>query len=485
MGSLPSSPFPVLDDPQPDNTSLPAFMVSTTRGFLPRMHPIAVLPSDFDVLESLLQRMPIKTLSGQPGLLAHGTLGDAVVAELPDLTACVDKYKDNLPLMNALYRDYSFLASAYLLEPCHLRFVRGEEYGLARDVLPANVARPLSRCAELCTFKPFMEYAGSYALFNHAPSHPHLPLTHPSQSLRLIRAFEHGLDPSSSEAGFILTHVEMASHSGDLVRAVLALLSTPSRAEANTALEDVVGAMRKINDVMETMWRRSKPAEYTGFRTFIFGVKGQGMFPRGVVYEGVGEKGESVSYRGESGANDSIIPLLDNLVALPLPETPLTRILHDFRSYRPENHREFLNWVGERSLQVGLKGWVLGLGEDLHKDGEEVRRSRRLWLGVLDQIREFRWRHWCFAREYILKRTAHPTATGGSPIVTWLPNQLSAVLLEMEGVWEGVKLVEGGKGGRDTVTEEMMELVGRQREMLEKEVKKWCEERGCLEQNAE
>lgn len=141
-----------------------------------------------------------------------------------------------------------------------------------------------------------MEYAGSYALFNYSPSHPHLSLTHPSQSLCLIRAFEHGLDPSSSEAGFILTHVEMASHSGDLVRAVLALLSTPSRVEANAALEDVVGAMRKINGVMETMWGRSKPAEYTGFRTFIFGVKGQGMFPRGVVYEGVGEKGESKSH---------------------------------------------------------------------------------------------------------------------------------------------------------------------------------------------
>lgn len=167
-------------------------------------------------------------------------------------------------------------------------------------------------------------------------------------------------------------------------------------------------------------------------------------------------------------------------MALPLPETPLTKILHDFRAYRPENHREFLKWVGDTSLDVGLKGWVLGLeGEG----DEEVTRSRRLWLGVLDQIREFRWRHWCFAREYILKRTAHPTATGGSPIVTWLPNQLSAVLVEMEGVWEEVKRVERERGGKDTVTEEMMELVGRQRETLQKEVRKWCEERGCLAQD--
>jgi indoleamine 2,3-dioxygenase len=150
MGSLDvTAHFPVLEDPQPDNMSLPAFMVSTQRGFLPRMDPIATLPSDFDIVESILQRMPVKTKDGSPGLLASGKLGDVITAELPDLTSAVDKYKHNLPLMNALYRDYSFLASAYLLEPCHQRFLRGEPYGLGRQVLPSNIARPIARCAEL------------------------------------------------------------------------------------------------------------------------------------------------------------------------------------------------------------------------------------------------------------------------------------------------------------------------------------------------
>jgi hypothetical protein len=40
-----------------------------------------------------------------------------------------------------------------------------------------------------------------------------------------------------------------------------------------------------------------------------------------------------------------------------------------------------------------------------------------LYLRALNQVRDFRWRHWCFTREYILKKTTHPTATGGSPIV--------------------------------------------------------------------
>lgn len=94
---------------------------------------------------------------------------------------------------------------------------------------------------------------------------------------------------------------------------------------------------------------------------------------------------------------------------------------------------------------------------------------------ILDQVREFRWRHWCFAREYILKRTSHPTATGGSPIVTWLPNQLSAVLAEMDGLYGGWG---GEAGGLGEECEDIMDLVRRQKEGLGKEVRKYCEERG-------
>lgn len=150
MGSLDvSAPFYVLRDTKPDDTSLPAFMVSTTRGFLPRADPVVSLPSEFAILESILTRMPVKTADGSPGLLATYTLGETVLRELPNLTDAIDKYRHDLPLMNALYRDYSFLASAYLLEPCHERHMNGEGYGLGRQTLPSNISLPVSRCAEL------------------------------------------------------------------------------------------------------------------------------------------------------------------------------------------------------------------------------------------------------------------------------------------------------------------------------------------------
>lgn len=341
-----------------------------------------------------------------------------------------------------------------------------------------------------------MEYAGSYALFNYRLEDPTLGLEY--SNLRLIRAFEHGLDPSSSEAGFVLVHVDMVKNSGPLVAGTMACLDACSAARAasiatpgtqlthrravNAGLSTVLCSLKRINAVMETMWAKSKPASYTQFRTFIFGITSQSMFPDGVVYEGVGDDdGKPQSFRGESGANDSMIPLMDNLLQIRMPDTPLTEILRDFRQYRPSNHREFLGWVSDKSKGVGFREWCLGEDDNTTTDAEvlrEVDESRKLFLMILNQVRDFRWRHWCFAREYILKRTSHPTATGGSPIVTWLPNQLQAVLAEMDRLYEGWVREHGGKERMGEECGDIMELVRRQKDTLEKEVRKYCEERG-------
>lgn len=332
-----------------------------------------------------------------------------------------------------------------------------------------------------------MEYAGSYALYNYYLADPAKGLEY--DNLRLIRAFEHGLHHDSSEAGFVLVHIDMVKNSGPLVAGVVksfeaAEKSTTSadpievRKGLNDGLNDILGAMKKINSVMETMWGKSKPTEYTSFRTFIFGITSQSMFPNGVVYEGMND-GKPMSFRGESGANDSMVPLMDNFLQVPMPETPLTEILQDFRQYRPSNHKAFLLHTKERSLELNLKTYALGLkGAPAPASEEEadlLRESRSLWLQVLNQVRDFRWRHWCFAREYILKRTSHPTATGGSPIVTWLPNQLFAVLEEM------VETNNTGKAdgkGLGKVADEVMEGALRQRDTLRKEFDKYCQERG-------
>jgi hypothetical protein len=90
-----------------------------------------------------------------------------------------------------------------------------------------------------------------------------------------------------------------------------------------------------------------------------------------------------------------------------MPSTPLTKILHEFRAYRPLPHREFLGYINSKAAELDVRNFAV-------QDTE----TTVLLLKTLNHVRSFRWRHWLFAREYIIKRTPHPTATGGSPIVT-------------------------------------------------------------------
>ena len=256
------------------------------------------------------------------------------------------------------------------------------------------------------------------------------------ENLELIRSFTGG----ASEAGFILVHVTMVSNTPGIIQGALQSLHSArndDRLGFNEGLKKYQQTMNKINREMDTMWQRSNPAHYVDFRTFIMGIKGQPMFPEGVWYED-NENGKVVKrgpwqFRGESGANDNIIPTCDNLLQLTekMPDNPLTEILRDFRSYRPVQHNKWLTFVHDYAKQVKLKEFAMA-----------DNTSRLRYLGILDEIRDFRNRHWNFTKEYIIKRTQHPVATGGSPIVTWLPNQLGATLNAMEEV---AKLIDPSK----------------------------------------
>ncbi|GAB7359325.1 hypothetical protein MBLNU230_g5976t1 [Neophaeotheca triangularis] len=458
-------------------SSLDPFTITTSNGFLPFKAPLISLPPAFDALTKLLEDMPVVRADGTPGLLATYDLGPLIDGGkvLPDLLAEVDGLVtgDGSPDMFAItaaFRDYAFLASAYLLEPCWERWCQGHRdgYGVGRAVLPKEIAGPLVKTGDILDIPPFMSYAAAYALFNYSFKDPNIG-TDTYENMRLIRAFEKGLDPVSSEAGFVLTHIDMVKHTPTLVQGATDLLDTVAMNGGKTATTEAFGhllsAMKVIEASMERMWAQSKPADYISFRTFIFGLKDDKLFPQGVTYEGQDDK---AFYRGESGANDSIIPLLDSLLEIPMPKNALTDHLVSFRSYRPRPHREFLAYVRSRASEIGVKDYCCS---DVD--------TAVLYLRLLDHVRSFRWRHWLFAREYIIRRSSHPTATGGSPIVTWLPNQLFAVMDLMCSVWDDVG--EDQRVGLDSKVREMMSDVEDQREKLAKEVTKWCSERGVPE----
>lgn len=248
-----------------------------------------------------------------------------------------------------------------------------------------------------------MEYAQSYSLYNYQLVDPNAKNPLAYENLKLIRAF--GGQPS--EHGFILVHVAMVAHSGDVVKYSLASLDAvekKDRKALDTAFTGLLNAFRRIQNVMDTMWKHSLPGDYDDFRTFIMGTKNQPMFPNGVIYEGVSS--EPTFFRGESGANDSMIPTADNLLELTakMPSNPLTETLRDFRSYRPSNHNQWVSWVEKRAQELGVRDFAL-----------QDANTGVLYLALLDQVREFRNRHWNFTKEYIIKYSKHNVGTGGSP----------------------------------------------------------------------
>ena len=434
----------------------PQFIVSPKNGFLPRKDPIEKLPKEFAALESLLQRMPLylegsDVKNGGKGLLYTGEFGKAVDAELPLYD--VENITDSALLM-ALFRDYTFVASAYLLEPCDIMRRKMNQFGRGRDRLPRSIAIPLTKISEKINAKPFMEYAQSYALYNYRRIDKNKSLSY--DNLELIRKFS-GM---ASEHGFILVHVDMAAKTPFLVENVINALQAAYSDERHTfdyTMNELVLTMRSINDSMERMWKHSSPNDYMKFRTFIMGTKNQkGLFPNGVIYEGVSE--EPQVYRGESGANDSIIPTMDNFLEITelLPKNEMTDILKDFRTYRPHDHTRWLTWVQESANEVGIAAY-----------SQRCASSLQLYICLLDQVRDFRARHWNFAKEYIIKKTQYPQATGGSPMATWLPNQLSVVL---DAIIENVQIFKERQGYLGSREQRIYDRTKLQRKMLDKDV---------------
>ena len=108
-----------------------------------------------------------------------------------------------------------------------------------------------------------MEYAGSYALFNYRLEDPSKGLEY--DNLRLVRAFEQGLDPTSSEAGFVLVHIAMVKESGEMVKGTAQMLegcTAQDRERFDEGLRTLVAGLRKVNAVMNSNKPYSSPVPF-------------------------------------------------------------------------------------------------------------------------------------------------------------------------------------------------------------------------------
>ena len=404
-----------------ENYSDNFFEVNHINGFLPKKSPLAVLPEKYNELQVLIDEMPIKKADGTQGLLSRRGDIEKAVSNLSNLKHLVGEEEDVF-LIQALFRAYSFLTSAYLLAPAHFNYIDTKKYGKAHTVLPSQIAEPFVIVSKKLDVYPFIDYHYSYSLGNYVKIDK--SKGYEWENLAMAAKFS-GMD---DERGFIMLHVDINQHSPELVGSILDYLKSDEDKSVNLSLSKCLSSMKKINERRQIMWQASRWKHYNDFRVFIMGIKGNDeIFGDGVIYEGVSDK--PVQYRGQTGAQDNIIPTADIFTGVIgyYPTNDLTKYLLDLRSYRPKCIQNFLSDI---KSEMGDNRLFNNLKETKNEEGF------CLLLQILDEIYYFRNGHWQFVQKYIMANTKYAKATGGTPIISWIPNQITAVLNYMSDVIE-------------------------------------------------
>lgn len=325
----------------------------------------------------------------------------------------------------ALFRDFSFLSSAYLLEPCHQMYLKTKkDYGQGETFMPKKLAVPMKMLADRIDYGiPLLEYGYGYGLGNWKllnDPNPDVLEYHNNDILppdgvalkdhaQAVRMFNGCTD----ENGFILVHVAIITQSFRQIQSYDTIFPgayEKNRDKVNEGLRQHLSALRDMHDIMSTMWKESAPKNYLQYRTFIMGIQGNDdLFPGGVLYEGVSDK--KLMFRGATGAQDSMIPCTDSAMGLKYPRNLLTEYLFELRKYRPAPHTELVDWCKAQNEASKLNEFAI---QDSY--------TSFLMLCNIHAAYRFRHQHWSMVKSYIINNTKYPRATGGTPITTWLPN---------------------------------------------------------------
>ncbi len=159
---------------------------------------------------------------------------------------------------------------------------------------------------------------------------------------------------------------------------------------------------------------------YHRVRPYIHGWKNNPALPNGIVYEGVKDFQDVPQFfRGETGAQSSIIPALDAALGIAHVEDPLTVFLAEISHYMPPAHRAFLEMLKNHQDHDGqppLSGYIMD-----HKS-----RNPGLWQAYhqcVQLLARFRATHLDYAAAYIHQhsetQSSNPTSvgTGGMPFM--------------------------------------------------------------------
>lgn len=382
--------------------SLSDFEISSERGFL---------PSD-----------PCDTLPDGPTLNYLGY-------ELPKLLSTrqvkrfIDEQPSLLPSIPPSWRDDECRAAMRILSFAGHAYV-WEAPGQPAVKLASQLAQPWYEIAQKLGRPPILSYA-SYALDNWR----RLDATKPIQldNIVLLQNFLGGLD----EEWFVVVHIQIEQQAGPGLNGLLRAINAASEDkddEVLLGLQALASSQTAMRDTLLRMKERCDPyVYYTRVRPYIHGWKNSPSLPDGLVYDNVEAYAQQPQqFRGETGAQSTIVPCLDAGLGIHHAPDPLTVYLQEMREYMPPNHRAFLRALESRTDDRG-RAILAGYVHDRRQSRPDLWSAYSACVNLLAQFREI---HIGYADSYINRQhqtsASNPTAlgTGGTPFMTYLQKHL-------------------------------------------------------------
>ena len=367
------------------------------QGFLPQKVP----SKSYSVRSESCDRIQ-EIASNLPKLLLTGKVQSAINKLSPK-----DLSIDDL-LINQASQDLK-LAMSHLSFIAHA-YIWGDNK--PNESIPSVLANPWVKVANNQGRPPILSYA-SYCLDNWFLIDPDEAIS--LENVGLINNFLGGVD----EDWFVTIHVCIENAAADAMAACaeIAMLETDSpESKSIELLNRIVRSMKKVNEIFARMPEKCDPyIYYHRVRPFIFGTKDNPDLKNGLIYKGEFDN-QPQFFRGETGAQSSIIPSLDGALQITHTKDHLRHYLNEMRDYMPPKHRDFME-VLEKNSQV--KKIINGSA-----------KLTSLYNDCLEEIRAFRAMHLEYAGTYIFKQAQikNPfgrggstiTGTGGTPFMAYL-----------------------------------------------------------------
>ena len=277
-------------------------------------------------------------------------------------------------------------------------------------VIPKNISKTWYKISQKLDRPPILSYA-SYALNNWKLQDVNKPFD--LENIRILQNFLGGMD----EDWFIMIHIAIEHEAKEILNNLKTYYLDKN--EDQSYLENALVSIKKINQIMNRMPEKCDPfIYYNRVRPYIFGWKNNPATPNGVIYEGVEEYGGTPQlFRGETGAQSSIVPALDALLGVTHSNDPLKEYLDEMRLYMPKEHRNLLNDLDQWSEN--------NRSNSITEDSSVVLSNE-----IIKEVHVFRNKHLEYARIYIHEQSlsnqnnSNVVGTGGTPFMKYLDKHL-------------------------------------------------------------